>query len=515
MPLLASGDVPPLLVSFAKGPSDYTIQLTDLANVWAESLDRKSICIRAWNQDTSIDPSDTTENMTTFLKSLHSAVDASVPGHDDTSVQLARASASDAGEDGLILKIECQLPGFPDLKWPFHLKRAESNAIAGQLVIPLVQAQLARQREAASLMQLLKHKDSVISKLCDKLEATGTGLDQVFTALAARKSISRQAAEDKVKGLSPFKEATWKSALRHEFHGAQSLPDLTTSVFGGDALLLPDSTMTDDAAVNGSWWQSFQPATSLVVRNKNPDSKQMALPPSPAPQDAKPIDSDDEFQVQSTPPHLKSGHDNKDILPPKRESPLLERTSQPVVQTKPVSRLGAIGGAKRAVSPACPALQSSNKTSTTLGADEDTASETASDADVTASLPDESMESPPPPPPEPTRKKVGGLGRIGGGSKSRELETVPLAADAVSSSPPPPVRRLGAIGGSTAVVSERDSEPRGRSAQSRTEQDMESAETTTTARETSQERADKKREQLKRDLEKQAAAGPSKKKRRF
>lgn len=513
LPLPASSEVPPLLVSFSKGSSEYTIQVTDLANVWAESLDRKSICIRAWNQDTSIDPSDTAENMTTFLKSLHSAVDSSVPGHEGTSVQLARASSNEAGEKGLTLTVECKLPGFPDLKWPFHLKQEGPGAIARLLVIPLIQAQQARQHEAASLIQLLNQKDSVISKLADKLEATGTGLDQVFTALAARKSISRQAAEDKIKGLGPFKESKWKTDLNNEFQEQQSLSDVTNSVFGGHTLLLTDSTTSDTTQSLSSWWQNFEPATSLVVRKKPDSAKPVTVTQSPAPQISKAGDSDDEFQVQSTPPHLKSRADTNVSPPPKVESPPPVSTSPPMMQKKPVNRLGAIGGAKRAAEP-IPLPTSSNEMSTTLGAEEDTASETASEADETASLPDEPAQSRLPPSPKPIPRKPGGLGRIGGASKPKEAEVLAPSVD-VASSTAPPTRRLGTIGGAATNTADGDTELRGRPAVSRTDHNDEAIANAETPRETSQERADKKREQLKRDLEKQAAAGPSKKKRRF
>ncbi|CEJ89236.1 hypothetical protein VHEMI05091 [[Torrubiella] hemipterigena] len=514
LPLLASNEVLPLLVSFSKGSSEYTIQVTDLANVWVESLDRKSICIRAWNQDTSIDPSDTAENMSTFLKSLHSAVDSSVPGHEGTSVQLARASSNEAGGKRLTLTVECKLPGFPDLKWPFHLKQEEPDAIARLLVIPLIQAQQARQHEAASLIQLLNQKDSVISKLADKLEATGTGLDQVFTALAARKSISRQAAEDKIKGLGPFKESKWKTDLNNELQEQQSLSDVTNSVFGGHTLLFTDSMTCDTTQSLSSWWQNFEPATSLAVRKKPDNSKPVTGTPSPAPQISKAGDSDDEFQVQSTPPHLKSRTDiNVSSPPPKLESPPPVLNSPPVVEKKPVNRLCAIGGAKRAADP-IPLPQSSNEMSTTLGAEEDTASETASEADETASLPDEPAQSRLLPSPKPIPRKSGGLGRIGGVSKPKETEVVAPSVDVASSTAPAP-RRIGTIGGVVTNTADGDTQLRGRPAVSRTDHNDEAIANAETPRETSQERADKKREQLKRDLEKQAAAGPSKKKRRF
>src|SRR5690242_19223257 len=112
---LQSASLPVLLVSAEMGPASYTIRLTDMANLWTETLERKDICMRGWCENTSIDPSDTPENMAKFLASLQSALDASQPGHENTSLSLSPAK-DDPTSDTLTLKLTCDLPGFKPLK---------------------------------------------------------------------------------------------------------------------------------------------------------------------------------------------------------------------------------------------------------------------------------------------------------------------------------------------------------------------------------------------------------------
>lgn len=491
LPLEPSAAVPPLLVSFSAGSSNYTIQLTDLCSVWSETLERKSICIRAWNENTSIDPSDTPENMATFLRSLASALEHHSPSSGST-LQL-----SPSKDNGLTLTVTCPLPGFPDLKWPFHVSSSARASIASQLILPLVESQRLRAREHDALTTLLAQKDAVIAKLADKLESTGTSLDQVFTALAARKNITRSAAEGKIKGLAPFDQTRWRAELnRNGDAAAESPSDLLDAVFGTQTLLGAGAPTLD---VADGWWTAFSATSSLAVRSRDdntnsaPETKAATTPP-PAADD----DDDDEFQVQLTPPRLRVNSSPQ--APPPASPTKAEPISPP--KPKPAAKLGAIGGGakKKEVAAAAPPPPPA-------AADEDTASETASEADPdeTASL-DATMRSPTPPPkaPTPPKKKTGGLGRIGGTAAAAPAPEPEPEAPLESPPKPQASRRLGQIGGGSGSTEE----ARGRSATK--EEDV-----APPARETSEERADKKREELKRTLEKQAAAGPTKKKRRF
>ncbi|KAG6012698.1 hypothetical protein E4U54_007338 [Claviceps lovelessii] len=525
--LPVSSGLPVLLVSADMGSSSYVVSVSDMANIWSETLDRKAICMRAWSENTSIDPSDTAENMTKLLSCLKMALDPTQDSHDTTSFSLSPAITADAGEGGLTIKVTCRLPGLGPLRWPIHLKKQPSSAIATELVLPLIQAQSEKLQEVYSLMEVIKRKDAVITKITDKLEAMGAGLEHVFTALSGRKKVTRATAEDRVKGVGLFNEPKWKDELEMDVSGPSSVGELVQGVFGESGLKLRTSLDIDRSPELDRWWHNFQPTAQVSQQTQAKAPLPNDNPPS------LPLQStsynDDDFQVQSTPPYLKSTEEsarssNKiyeadatveedqdlKVLDSGPSSALSDRRRQH--ETKMTSsRLGAIGIGKQPAQPRHPSPPlDSHTTKLPIDDDEETASEASEDDDVTASLPD---SSPVPSSPEHTAPKLsqrkGGLGTIGGGTpkpkaSARETESATTTGKIHPAT-------LGIIGGKLPkAVHQENDECRGRSTQHKEMSSLEER-----PRETSQERADRKREELKRELEKQAAAGPAKKKRRF
>ncbi|KAL7945204.1 XLF domain-containing protein [Trichoderma barbatum] len=528
LPQAASSDIPMLLVSVDIGTAAYTVRITDMANIWVESLDRKSIFMRGWSENTSIDPSDTPENMAKFLGSLRSALDPTQPGHEQTSLTLSPGSSAEAGEDSLTLMVTCPLPGFQPLKWPIHLKKSPPSAIATDLVLPLLEAQFARKQEVESLMQTLNQKDAVIAKLADKLEATGTGLEHVFTALSGKKKVTRAAAEDKVKGLAPFRQHSWRSNLKAIDECPTNVGDLAREVFNREGLNRQSLIQVDASPALDKWWHDFKGTSQLVHRNKQQTTSSAAKSPSPASKSTSA--EDDDFQVQPTPPHLQSKNKSspvpimddastEDEEEPSVDPPpaVLSDTGPQLSTGTPALRMANIGSAESKPRISLQDAKSTGSRATTApvpGDDEETASE-ASDDEMAPNHP--AASSIPTPMPAPTSPKpapkIGGLGRIGGAAKTRAAETT-KAVDAkeyaeagLITKPPAAPKKLGVIGKKTAAVD--NGTKRGRPTE-REEPQVEDG-----LRETSQERADRRREELKKDLEKKAAAGPAKKKRRF
>ncbi|POR33175.1 Uncharacterized protein TPAR_06632 [Tolypocladium paradoxum] len=532
LPLPQLPGLPVLLVSAEMGNASYTVRVTDMANMWSESLERKAICMRGWSENTSIDPSDTPENMAKFLTSLKAALDSSQPGHEDTSLNLSPATAADAGEDGLTLSMTCALPGIDPLKWSFHLKKSPASSIATDLVLPLIQAHYARKRQVESLVQVLGHKDAVLAKLSDKLEAMGTGMEHVFTALSGRRKVNRSVAEDKVKGLAPFDQRKWKAELDDEVKAPDSTGDLVQSVFGDSGLEYGAMMEIDKSPALDSWWHDFKGTSQLAHRKRTQETPPAKEKPS------TPVRStnaeDDDFQVQATPPHLRSGvkrkatnsapppdaasstegEDEDDSVIPDSNPPVAVSASTRKPEAgKAASRLGAIGGRGQSAAPRSPtpeAKSSGDARARQPVDDSETASE-ASDDDATASVP--GLSPPPAPKPAPvTGVKKGGLGKIGGGaSKTRSPEAEEPKAEVDAPAP----RKLGVIGnkiggGMSSAKPAQEDTGRGRASTRKEEASVEEE-----PRETSQERADRRREELKRELEKKAASGPAKKKRRF
>lgn len=524
VPLDCSFEIPTLLSSIETGASDYTVRITDTANLWVESLDFKAIRARGWSEGTSLDPGDSPENMTKLLSCLRAALDTSHKDHQKTSMSLSQASANDAGDGGLTIKISYPLPGLDPLEWPIHLRKASSSTISSALVLPLVQDQCSRAREIESLASQLAQKDAVITKLLDKLEATGTGLEHIFNQLSGKKKATRSAAAEKVKGLAPFDRQQWQQDLRRQ-KGPRNTDALIREVFEGDNVQQRDTLVTEESPRLDRWWLDLKGTLQIPQRDHAPEARQPATSDSPVNQgsSAEDVDNDDDdFQLQETPPHLVSRtkkdepHDTPmaddsstdsedDELTGSQPAPSKPRAPKPATEVAPkpsVARMGAIGGGKassqkRSVSPV-PA------TSTTkAGNDSDTASDVAEDdGNETASTAD---PSPPPSPPRNSTTTKGRLGQIGG-------QAAKAAAHSNEKDAKP---KLGTIGkGQTSKTTEdsttnTNTETRGRHSTRETNKAKDEP------RETSTERADRRREELKKELEKKAAAGPAKKKRKF
>ncbi|PFH62948.1 hypothetical protein XA68_11001 [Ophiocordyceps unilateralis] len=524
LPLPSSPALPLLLVSARFAAASYVVRLTDMANIWEESMDGDAICTRSLAENTSIDPSDTPENMAQFLASLVSALDPLCPGHGDTSLGL---TPTDAGRDRLTLTVTCPLAGFAPLTWPIHLAKCNPSAVATHLVLPLFQAHHAAKLQIESLLQALGHKDAVVAKLVDKLGERGTGLEQVFPALLGRHKVTRSTADDKVKGLAPFDQHSWQPHISLDImDGPQVTTRLMQSVFGNSGLERAGVDVQDSLAFDG-WWHHFK--ASRQVTHRSPTPRRLQASPSSG-TEASGGDGDDDFQVQNTPPRLRPSTTKSEVAD--RASPsepadqdraesLIPDSYPQVVASQPIyppvpeeavsTGLGTIGGKTPSA-----AAQVQTKDPKLVRAaqpavdDSETASE-ASDDDRTASVAD-SPTCLPLAVASSSGVKRGVIGSIGGMKAERGGTDNKGRAEPPSEAPHPTRERLGVIGNkiggrSPSSKPSREENKRGRHANEEPHGGV--------PRESSQERADRRREELKLELERKATAGPAKKKRRF
>ncbi|KAL2132995.1 hypothetical protein VTI74DRAFT_3033 [Chaetomium olivicolor] len=514
LPAAAPG-IPTLLISTAFTADSYSVHLSDLANIWVESLDRRLIIKRGLVEDTSIDPSDGPDQIRRMLQLLRAAFDSSDAEHGNTSLTLAR----DNDGDSLVMHITCVLPKpLKPFKWPMHLKKCPQSTIASQLVLPMIQAHEARTREIDQLVSVLREKDGIITRLIDKLEATGMGLEHVFNALSGKRKVTRPMADAKVKGLAPFSEAEFRNQAPELRPVAQAseISGLLGSVFGSVGLQYKSDLDVEASNILNDWWTKLSSGKNVILSERPQKHEPQAVPMVREPEPSK--EEEDDFQVQATPPGARStgkrpspskivdddetsdGEDDAEAPPPER-SPKAKPAGK-----APGSRLGALGRNMRpSPSPQPPA--SSQRSTGSHPAPTDIDSETASDADETS--------SPPPPSPNSAPRR-GGLGRIGGKAKgdspARITRSPSPAPPAEEFSQLPRRHKLGMIGKkvpSPAPDASAGDDTRGRGKTPAAEPKKEPL------RETSQERADRKRAELQKEMEKRAVAGPAKKKRKF
>ncbi|KAK3693352.1 XRCC4-like factor-domain-containing protein [Podospora appendiculata] len=517
--------IPNLLVSAVFSAESYTVHLTDLANVWVESMDRKPIIKRGLVEDTSIDPSDGPDQIRKILELLRAAFDNNDPDHSITSLILAKGDS----DDSLGVLVTCILPKpLRPFRWPMQLRKCPQSSLATELVLPLIQAHELRKREIEHLISALREKDGIITRLVDKLEATGTGLEHVFNSLSGKRKVTRAAAEGRIKGLAPFVEADIRNGPAEPQASAKSgpvdVPALLDSVFGDTGLKYKSDMDLEPSAVLNNWWAELGTGKHVVLVDRPRNNTADTPPPPLKKTDSKP-DDDDDFQVQATPPGLRSARkrNTSSRLEAADDDETSDETAFEVLDKSPAprkstpskpsgSRLGAIGrhSNKSPYSPA-PAKASPKRTTADEAYTHDD-SDTASDPD------DDVADGHPPASPAKPAPRRGGLGRIGG--KPREATPVVESARSPSlvpkneSSQPVMKHRLGVIGkkapsAEPTAQADDNTDKRGRSKTPAAAPKQEQP------RETSLERADRKRAELQRELERKAAAGPAKKKRKF
>lgn len=541
--------LPTILISSAFRSDSYTVHLTDLTHIWSESLDRREIFRRSQAENTSIDPRDDDQ-----LHVLLDKIRLGIEGGKDTA--LALAVNDDAGRPGITLSITVPLPGgLAPLEWPVNLTAASQLLLTDQLIIPLLEAQQMRMQEMASMADTLREKDHVIQKLVDNLESQGIQLGQVFPhamGKSARK-IDRKKAEEKVKGLRPFDMDAWRQGLKKE--DSRDIGQLAEQVFkiGGPSDLDIKET-TNGLKGPENWWESikghtFDLSTGKPALHQESKASKAEKHREPIPKEEELTQDDDNFQVQATPPRLSSAaqksavdktadestDDDDDLDAPSQRSkrPHSSPVPAPPPAKSPVKapkKLGLVGGKRQ---PAKPVPQD----------DEESTEGSTSPRPEKSQTPEKRAASPSPPPQPTPAKQKRTLGRIGGREKPPEPEATPEVKE-----PAKPTRgRLGQVGGKrkdatpaptspelegTAVSptepavgakkpsgageakskkgrGAEEEEPRGRAVKQETKVEE------PPPRETSEERADKKREQLKMELEEKAKAAPAKKKRKF
>ncbi|TGO39555.1 hypothetical protein BHYA_0052g00560 [Botrytis hyacinthi] len=577
----AGAQLPPFLISSEFNNDSYLVQLTDLTNTWVESVDRDAIIERSREGNTSIDPSEDEDQLLIFLEKIR----LGLAGGNDTSLSLQVGPEIGYISPSLLLHVTIQLPGgLKDLEWRYELALQTPKETVDKLLLPSLIALQEKKKEVEELVELLEEKDAVIQKLVDTLENQGTDLGTIFHQVAGRpgKKIDRKKASEKIQGLKIFDVEAWKQ--KSEPDKPDDKWELLNNVFGGNDISPNLSKMNslDKEDRKHNWWEHMQSKRVGTLGSKLATNITDSSWRSTQQEHTQP---EDDFQVQSTPPHLLKTRAKPDVLmvdstdddddddldaPSQRSrvpdnlsisqarAPSPNRTLSPSPRAKPLVKLGT----KRKVPTPTPPSQNADDTTeddepipdslhSTNAIDNNDNDNDTTDDDDPSSPPPKRQQTPktlpvkqkgklgkiggkkaPSPSPEPesepepeqivepeaikVRPKKGMLGKIGG--KKKETASTP---DIDSQSLVSPKKKLGTIGGKKTTIESGiqgedipDEVNRGRGRALTTEETEKSREKTPPPRETSEERADKKRAILKKELEAKSKA-PAKKKRKF
>lgn len=242
----------PLLIKHAFTATSYNVYLTDLSYIWSESLDRRQIIRRALDAETSIDPSEGTDQLNLLLQKINGAL----AGQYDSKLIL---SWSGKDED-LFLEISASLPApLRSLEWRLCLVPAAPAMLTTELLLPCLYQQVLIISETRSLLESLKEKDHVISRLVDKLQSTGIELSSVFPGAAGLRSTknanSREVAARTIKGLGEFDESKWRKDLRTSFSPPARTSELVANIFSSN-ISEPFEINTEQEV--SMWWKRLK-----------------------------------------------------------------------------------------------------------------------------------------------------------------------------------------------------------------------------------------------------------------
>jgi len=246
--------LPKLLVKFEPSDKGYSLALTDLTNVWVERLSEKDIALEAEKSGCGISPGDDVDQLRIFLAKLESAL-----SHDEgTFVDFE----SDLDQLTLVLSAPLPKPLAP-LVWRMHLTRGEPRELTDIFVLPLLQFASRQQKETQHLLEQLRHKDNVITKLIDRMESANLHLGDVFLLpnlrLSKQKSHRDQFAKH-VPGLANYHEP---SSARPVMAAASS--DEMYSILGN---MSRDDVRERPVPSDDGWWLNIKNASQAHAGRK-------------------------------------------------------------------------------------------------------------------------------------------------------------------------------------------------------------------------------------------------------
>ena len=242
---------PSLLYSFTHTPQSYDFILTDLTHIWHENLQKKSILQKAEDIGTSIDPSEDANQYDVFMRKIQDALDEAK----NTSVIVTSGEKSDS----IIVKTRTTLPGgLQSLKWTFTLSKAPPSAVTRQLILPLLRSERNHREREQSLIENIREKDNVLSKIFDKIDPPL--LTSMFPGTAGVRHTKLKTSDliRHIKGATRFDEKAWRGSPSDDESLASGLGD---SVYAQGGLFSPNSARIADSA----WWKSLDDVEDTVL----------------------------------------------------------------------------------------------------------------------------------------------------------------------------------------------------------------------------------------------------------
>ncbi|KAF4556039.1 Hypothetical protein D9617_2g060060 [Elsinoe fawcettii] len=473
-PLQAPGFANEYFVKYTFEDTQYRVLVTNLRELWEECLELDVILTRANESNCPIDASEDASQRQILLENLAQALQ----GKAGTSIFVRRRQKDDA----LILDLKASLPDpLPELEWHCNLLPRGTEGLFDNLTAQLIQKLYNRDNDVAQLQDIISSKDNVIKKLLDRLESMNIDLTTVFPGTSnmrlSSKAPKREQIGRHVRGLLPFDRDDWKTS-NEVLQNRADLSHVIASADQHSSNPLRRLLRQDIASPSPPDRHKTSPKSNTRLEHMGGEDVGDATESET---------DDDDFQVQELP--SKPTKQPSIPLEPQDDvdRPTLSMSSTPVPsmeapvqpEGKPKARIGTIG--RRAL-----------RRQATPPANVDLPPQEASEQTATSG--------------KPKTEKKPKLGTIGG-KRTKIADDKDLVSTVVQT----PRNLEGAGGESEADAikhrSPSSSEARGREA-------TVTVSRSSPPRATSEERANRRREELKRQIESKPVGG-AKKKRKF
>lgn len=217
------------LFKISEGNGGCEVSLTDLTEIWVESLTSAEVKRRAQELDCPIDPSQDDKQLENLLKRIKDMCLGTAP---EAEVRINKRNSGQV----LLLQLTCGLPRpLRSLHWNFGAELQGHDSFVKHVLMPLVHKVNLQASQLDTLTSLLAEKDSAISNIMDKFESSGIDITTVFPASAsvrnARKRDKKQQLQNAVRGLKPFDAEEFYRKTDQHFNNRRPLKDSLQSAF--------------------------------------------------------------------------------------------------------------------------------------------------------------------------------------------------------------------------------------------------------------------------------------------
>ncbi|KAK6344674.1 hypothetical protein TWF718_006632 [Orbilia javanica] len=280
---------PPLYIQRRFTQTSYTIYLTDLTSIWAESLDKGAICDRAEDRNCSIDPSTDDSQFQILLEKLAAGITGLNP--------LVTVDLEVRGDTfNINTKEKLQAPLQP-LEWRFRLKLQSGASFTKHFSLPLLYYGSLLSRQTNSLLAIVEEKDATIARLLDKFDEYKFDLSSIFPGYKKGRT-----PQGKAKGLVPFDRDAWRQELQAAEFESKVSKELVRTTFYQLARKEEKLEIPLPRAPEAQWWTKLSGKTT-VKGEPEAERTPFTTPKKPPPKTIRiNTDSDDDFQALPSSP---------------------------------------------------------------------------------------------------------------------------------------------------------------------------------------------------------------------